>query len=968
LFIERGTKQKLAEEIKIRNIRQEFNNQLIIIDDIHHLRNSKDNPIPIYSECGKNLLEMVQHAENTRLLLLSATPIYNSPEDIFWITNLMNSNDGRQLIDPTLQLFDQPSSPTLIRRTQRALQSKLKVYVSYVRGANPYTFPYQIYLQKFIQQPSSVYSIPTKSIVNGKEIEENEQFTQFRANIYAYDMNPEQETGYNELFKESFGKYKKPLSPELLQTQQELMTIVYPMDDENNKQYLFGENGIQETMEFDFDKNQRCNYRYKTNTMPFFSKDILPTCGLKLAKICDLVVNGEGICLIYTHSVETGAIPMALALEEWGLKKFNGKSLMANKKSMATITANAEENSNQQYIIISVNSSISPNNVMELKTFNSEENKNGEEIKVIILVSGAEEGMELKCVRQIHFLESTDNMNSMERIISHGVGHLSHCRLPFEKRNVEIYLHCLLLPGEKKVETIDWFLYRTGERKAIQIGKITRFLKECAVDCHLNIGQTNFTVEKLSTLPANQSIPQTSSSEPNITIMYNVGDENGSSICDYQVCYQGPPSALVNEEEEEEEEEINLVVPNNKVYLPLNPVHEIPNYTFIFQKIESIMNSQPKIGEDNLLEMIQKNSSFEKEEILSALTYLTSHKNEYLTNTNGEVGNLVHYPNYFVFESHSVPKNPAEYILQGSKIENRIRVVKFQPLNKTIFITSPKLKEPRIELIKRIMSHIDIVFGKKKSSGQEDEKWYERANQVKNQFDLFLSEKEWKQIIIDHDLDELSLDEKLILINSINKNTFFAESISDYLAENCVTTTNDKRVCLMLSSDIIVYDENNKTWIKIDDGFRNILLEDIPKSTHKTVYGVMKYDDVVKRNVFWVNNTANNITQLYDINEKECLRILEYLSVTIPKNDPWNRWRPFMTNIMTNKNPVLVEILLRSFQKMIKYDWGNKSKSKWILNLHDLDEAMILGESNSSSSIDVVPKESISTFSSKKKR
>jgi hypothetical protein len=45
-----------------------------------------------------------------------------------------------------------------------------------------------------------------------------------------------------------------------------------------------------------------------------------------------------------------------------------------------------------------------------------------------------------------------------------------------------------------------------AERKAIQTGKVTRLLKETAVDCILNIKQTNFTVENMLKVSENQQV------------------------------------------------------------------------------------------------------------------------------------------------------------------------------------------------------------------------------------------------------------------------------------------------------------------------------------------------------------------------------------------------------------------------------------------------------------------------------
>ena len=121
-------------------------------------------------------------------------------------------------------------------------------------------------------------------------------------------------------------------------------------------------------------------------------------------------------------------------------------------------------------------------------------------------------------------------MNRNEQIIGRGVRHLSCCKLPFEERNVEIYLHSTKTK-DNEVEMADLYVYRIAEKKAIEIGRITRLLKEVAVDCHLNISQTNFTQEKLFEIIQNQNIKIKLSSGK--TIDFKPGDQPYTDVCDY---------------------------------------------------------------------------------------------------------------------------------------------------------------------------------------------------------------------------------------------------------------------------------------------------------------------------------------------------------------------------------------------------------------------------------------------------
>ena len=51
------------------------------------------------------MLDLVTYAENMKLLLLTATPMFNSASEIIWITNLLNLNDKRFPINQN-EVFD----------------------------------------------------------------------------------------------------------------------------------------------------------------------------------------------------------------------------------------------------------------------------------------------------------------------------------------------------------------------------------------------------------------------------------------------------------------------------------------------------------------------------------------------------------------------------------------------------------------------------------------------------------------------------------------------------------------------------------------------------------------------------------------------------------------------------------------------------------------------------------------------
>jgi len=129
-----NTKITLNKRI-IRKLRNEFDNRLIVIDEVHNIRKSEDNE---NKKVALNLELLVRAAKYMRLLLLSATPMYNSYKEIIWLLNLMNMNDRRGIIQ-TKDVFDKNGN--FKEGGEELLIRKATGYVSFVRGENPYTLP-----------------------------------------------------------------------------------------------------------------------------------------------------------------------------------------------------------------------------------------------------------------------------------------------------------------------------------------------------------------------------------------------------------------------------------------------------------------------------------------------------------------------------------------------------------------------------------------------------------------------------------------------------------------------------------------------------------------------------------------------------------------------------------------------------------------------------------------------------------
>ena len=74
---------KETKKRKEKLIQREFSRKLIIIDEVQNIRNLKK-----LKSSSENFLELVKVCKNLKLMLLTATPMYNNPQEIIWLLTL----------------------------------------------------------------------------------------------------------------------------------------------------------------------------------------------------------------------------------------------------------------------------------------------------------------------------------------------------------------------------------------------------------------------------------------------------------------------------------------------------------------------------------------------------------------------------------------------------------------------------------------------------------------------------------------------------------------------------------------------------------------------------------------------------------------------------------------------------------------------------------------------------------------
>jgi superfamily II DNA or RNA helicase len=457
-----------------KHTKELFENCMIIIDEVHNIKDDKEGVN------ASSTLDYITEQTTCKILMLSATPMFNQPQEIIWIMNLLRRNDKRSIQDEK-QFF---KDGELIH--EQEFKDYIRGYVSFVKGENPYTFPYRIYPSYF---DTRGIALPTVGI-------RGESFEAIRSKVYPVLLQKHQYDQYSLLLKdETIGETMNDLSMGNLVALSGILNMSYPSKGLSYMQKVNGQ------------------YKYYDRTERCFDLANLEKYSAKLFSICNHV-TGEGKVLIYTNLVTEGLIPTALALESMGFHRHASRKNFMVKPSFLR----------GHYCVLTGDSAMSDED-STLKLFNSEENRDGQLIKIVIITKAASEGVDFKHIRQIHIMDPWWHLNRIEQVIGRGIRLCSHKSLPFEKRNAQIYLY---VASFGNVETIDHYLYRYAETKAVKIGKVLRILKENSMDCAINHAQLK-TVESFG-----YTIPQTLSDQTQI--QYSIGDTSFTIACDFMDC------------------------------------------------------------------------------------------------------------------------------------------------------------------------------------------------------------------------------------------------------------------------------------------------------------------------------------------------------------------------------------------------------------------------------------------------
>lgn len=557
-------------------LRRLFSDHLIIIDEAHNLRDLAADTAGDAVAKGEEaenaggkalnpfLRRIVLNAEGLRLVLMTATPMYNSAPEIVLLMNYLLLNDTKTESSrlKVEDLFSREGKLIATGPALRALERAARRYVSYMRGENPFSFPLRM-------RPAAAAENPADSWPAISASKKPVDLTEIREALNAMPLvfsEPVPGSVLEGVLRSSKagagGEDAENVSDAMLDYRMQMGNMTYPNG-------MFGTAGWDYYFDTEFKTETGRKLRHFKPSIdddgaPFnidsvFSGDNLRLYSPKISKIIESVRAARGICFVYSRYIKTGALPLAVALERAGFQRrlADGRlvPLLSGIVPAPPICALCGARKHDEsvghvfaaaaYVLLTSEDDVSPafaGLVRQATTWPATDKMGplGTNVKVVIGSQVASEGLDLKCIREMHVMDAWYHLNRTDQIIGRAIRYCSHAALrsveaanelpAMSLNNCLIYLHALRIPETEKgpaFESADMYAYRIAIRKALMVGEVQRVLKKNAWDCNLELEAISFVG-----LPKRHQID----AQGRVLEEYSIDDQDFTTYCDYQKC------------------------------------------------------------------------------------------------------------------------------------------------------------------------------------------------------------------------------------------------------------------------------------------------------------------------------------------------------------------------------------------------------------------------------------------------
>lgn len=483
---------------------------LYIIDEAHNfIRNVYSN---INSRQGKRAQVIYDHIindkrenEGVRVILLSGTPAINTPYELALLFNLLRPGIFPKSESTFNQIYVSNSGYQKLNDTSKNMfQRRIMGLVSYYIGATP-----DLYASKtlhYIDVPMSDYQ--TDIYNHFEEIEESiarqkrsrpgqggsetyKSYTRQSSNFVFPQIN-QWITGENrprpgrfridesdaELVNEGKGKLKLEKGTNKYTNVQnylnELNNYVNAFDnylsqkqaDDERQNYTI----VDDVKKYHDVFNNNYQQFHNSNEKKSSLYEALWRSSAKMLYMIFNILKSPGPVLVYSNYVLVEGLQIfKVYLKYFGFTAYQDRGAGTNGFRYTDYHGGIDEKER----------------AINLKAFNTIDNKYGDIIKIIMISPAGAEGISLANTRQVHIMEPYWHEVRITQMIGRAIRQCSHRDLPMEERHVDIYRYKSVRTNSPKWTT-DQYIEDLARGKEGLIQSFLDAMKEVAIDCNLN--------------------------------------------------------------------------------------------------------------------------------------------------------------------------------------------------------------------------------------------------------------------------------------------------------------------------------------------------------------------------------------------------------------------------------------------------------------------------------------------------
>lgn len=399
-------------------------NGVLIIDEIQRLVSESG---VLYNKLYSAIYQYIN--PKCRIIVLSATPIYDNPYELALTMNLLRPRmpfplskeifnsffigdvEGKRVFQNN---FIKEDSSVINRNLLRIMCAG---YISYFRGGNPMAYPYKRIItleHKMATYQKDKYVDALKSDIKKQESLFSKLLGQDKFII-------------NRGYDENLSGNEDSVSG-IYVTSQQYCNIALPfIKSDIIDNLLIEQKRSQIKIGLDSFKTelQKIENKNVENVLNYIREKGYSE---KFVNIIDLSVKCDGPVFIFSNWLQFGVQSLSLILDACGFKRF------------------PEPGENRYFVWSSETSNDKDLISKAKKTFNSMENKDGSLIKIILGTRSIMEGVSFKNVKQVHITDPWWNEARIEQILARAVRFCSHSGLPLDKQYIDIFRHYSVLP------------------------------------------------------------------------------------------------------------------------------------------------------------------------------------------------------------------------------------------------------------------------------------------------------------------------------------------------------------------------------------------------------------------------------------------------------------------------------------------------------------------------------------------